>query len=84
MQKTGFEKTLRVPVHTRSQKDLLIGSSNYMLPGFIRFVSHFNVYEIGFVLDSMCAFNVVVCFIPRKVGIKPLVDLSIKVPQKAM
>lgn len=55
-----------------------------MFPGFIRFVSHFNVYEIGFVLESMCAFNVVVCFIPRKVGIKLLADLSIKVPQKAM
>lgn len=55
-----------------------------MFPGFIHFVSHFNVYEIGFVLDSKCAFNGVVCFIPRKVKIKPLENLSIKVPQKAM
>lgn len=67
-----------------TKKDLLTGSSKYMFPGFIHFVSHFNVYEIGFVLDSKCAFNRVVCFIPRKVEIKPLENLSIKVPQKAM
>lgn len=67
-----------------TKKDLLTGSSNYMFPGFIHFVSHFNVYEIGFVLDSKYAFNRVVCFIPRKVKIKPLENLSIKVPQKAM
>lgn len=39
------------------------------------FFPHFNVYEIGFILYSMCAFNVVVYFNP-----KLLKNLSIKVP----
>lgn len=41
------------------------------------FFQHFNVYEIGFILDSRCAFNAVVYFNP-----KLLKNLSIKVPSE--
>lgn len=68
MQKTRFKRTLIVSTHIRSPKNSLMSSSNYIFPGFIHFVSYFNDYEIGFILDSMCAFYVlVVClFCPYK------------------